>query len=149
MKKTWILMALVCAFILGLTACDDKKSKKTKRVKSTIASVQTSVAESRKIVKQEVKEASNSLAGKQLNYMTSCIDVVFDGSNVTYSYLIDESYGRVEDLDLDTSIDQAKEAIKNNDDFKTFVGHVKNLGGVIIYTYTGSYTNVTRSFTLF
>jgi hypothetical protein len=128
MKKFILISGLLLCFVLTASAY--------------------SVEESREIVAQELKLASSTLAGKQVDFMTTCVDVLFDGTNAIYVYMIDESYCKLANVDVQLVKQTMMQIFNNNEAVKIFFNHLKNIDGKAVYVYIGSESRQTKSFFL-
>jgi hypothetical protein len=59
------------------------------------------IVETKKIIEEEVSKAAELLVGKQVDFMTKCTDITFDGRDVTYVYEVDESYVSLSQVDME------------------------------------------------
>ena len=155
--KLFLMIALVATTTL-FVACDKKdaqeeKSTKSETVKNTAASAED-VEEAKKIIEEGVAEAAEMFVGKQVDFMTTCTGMTFDGKNVTYTYEIDESqleglgYTNISQLDWEEGKKVQLKILEENENSQAFLNSVKLLGGTINYVYVGSISRETVSYSL-
>jgi hypothetical protein len=97
-----------------------------------------SLDESKEILQQEIEATSKVLKGKQVDFMTTCVDVLFDGKDVIYVYKVDETYCKFSNIDFNKIKETQTLIFENNEALKSFMEHLKNLGGRLIYIYIGN-----------
>jgi hypothetical protein len=97
-----------------------------------------SLDESKEILQQEIEATSKVLKGKQIDFMTTCVDVLFDGKDVIYVYKVDETYCKFSNIDFNKIKETQTLIFENNEALKSFMEHLKNLGGRLIYIYIGN-----------
>jgi uncharacterized protein YbbC (DUF1343 family) len=97
-----------------------------------------SLDESKEILQQEIEATSKVLKGKQVDFMTTCVDVLFDGKDVIYVYKVDETYCKLSNIDFNKIKETQTLILENNETVKFFMEHLKNIGGRLIYIYIGN-----------
>jgi len=108
-----------------------------------------SLDESKEIIQQEIEATSKLLKGKQIDFMTTCVDILFDGKDVIYVYKVDETYCKFSNLDFNKIKETQTLIFDNNEAVKALMEYLKNLGGRIIHIYIGNMSYETNSITYY
>lgn len=106
------------------------------------------IVETKKIIEEEVSKAAELLVGKQVDFMTKCTDITFDGRDVTYVYEVDESYVSLSQVDMEQVKKVQWQIFESNETFQIFANHIKSIGGTINYVYVGSLSREVVSYSL-
>ena len=105
----------------------------------------------KKIVEWKVAEMAAMSVGEQLDYMTTCTGVTFDGRDVTITCEVDEDYcplASIYQLDWEEVKKVLKQIWKTDKNRQELANQVKLLGGTVNYVYVGSITGETVSYSL-
>lgn len=98
------------------------------------------------ILTTEIQKANKLMGGKYVDDLTLCDSVVFNGTDVIYNYIYDETRAQMtirdfaetpqkDALDINLQL-----AWATNPSMAALKKMVKTVGGMIIYNYTGSQT---------
>jgi hypothetical protein len=104
-----------------------------------------SIDESKEILQQEIETVSKLVKGKQIDFMTTCIDILFDGKDIIYFYKIDESDYKLSDLDFDAQKEAQTLILNNTEAFDPIMKHLRNVGGKLVYVYIGNVSYEVKS----
>ena len=155
--KLFLMIALVATTTL-FVACDKKeakeeKSTKSKTVKNTAAAAKD-VEEAKKIIEEEIAKAAEMMVGKQIDFMTTCTGITFDGKDVTYTYEVDEAqlegfgFTNISQLDWEEAKKVQLKTWEENEIVQTLFNKIKLLGGTINHVYVGSISHDTAGYSL-
>lgn len=109
---------------------------------------ETTIAATREELELAIAIVSEWFAGEKVDYMTTCLDVTFDGTNVTYIFEVDETYASIEEVDMQQLRQTQVQTLQTNVLFQGFAEKVKKLGGKIKYKYIGSISGLEISYSL-
>jgi hypothetical protein len=106
------------------------------------------IVETKKIIEEKVSKAAELLVGKQVDFMTKCTGITFDGRDVTYVYEVDESYVSLSQVDMEQVKKVQWQIFESNETFQIFANHIKSIDGTINYVYVGSLSREVVSYSL-
>lgn len=106
------------------------------------------IVETKKIIEEEVSKAAELLVGKQVDFMTKCTGITFDGRDVTYVYEVDESYISLSQLDMEQIKNVQLQLVDSIEMFQVLKDNLKTIGGTIKYVYVGSLSQEVVSYSL-
>lgn len=106
------------------------------------------IATTREELELAIAIVSELFAGEKVDYMTTCLDVTFDGTNVTYIFEVDETYASIEEVDMQQLKQTQAQILQTNVLSQGFAEKVKKLGGKIKYKYIGSISGLEISYSL-
>ena len=106
------------------------------------------IAATREELELAIAIVSELFAGEKVDYMTTCLDVTFDGTNVTYVFEVDETYASIEEVDMQQLKQTQAQILQTNVLSQGFAEKVKKLGGKIKYKYIGSISGLEISYSL-
>lgn len=109
---------------------------------------ETTIAATREELELATSMVSELFAGEKVDYMTTCLEITFDGTNVTYVFEVDESYASIEEVDMQQLKQTQAQTLQTNELFQGFAEKVKTLGGKIKYKYIGSISGLEISYSL-
>lgn len=108
---------------------------------NTSAITKEEIDKTKESLKLEAKVADKLLAGKEIDFMTKALSAQFDGTNMVYTYEIDEDYATIDQL-RDLKKEELKNFLKTNlDNSPEFAETKENLikiNGKVIYNYIGN-----------
>lgn len=117
-------------------------------VEVAVEAEETTIAATRKELELAIAIVSEWFAGEKVDYMTTCLDVTFDGTNVTYIFEVDETYASIEEVDMQQLRQTQVQILQTNVLSQGFAEKVKKLGGKIKYKYIGSISGLEISYSL-
>lgn len=106
------------------------------------------IVETKKIIEEEVSKAAELLVGKQVDFMTKCTDITFDGRDITYVYEVDESYISLSQLDMEQIKNVQLQLVDSIEMYQVLKDNLKTIGGTIKYVYVGSLSQEEASYSL-
>ena len=106
------------------------------------------IVETKKIIEEEVSKAAELLVGKQVDFMTKCTDITFDGRDITYVYEVDESYISLSQLDMEQIKNVQLQLVDSIEMYQVLKDNLKTIGGTIKYVYVGSLSQEEVSYNL-
>jgi hypothetical protein len=106
------------------------------------------IVETKKIIEEKVSKAAELLVGKQVDFMTKCTGITFDGRDVTYVYEVDESYISLSQLDMELIKNVQLQLVDSNEMLQVLKDNLKTIGGTIKYVYVGSLSQEVVSYSL-
>ena len=106
------------------------------------------IVETKKIIEEEVSKAAELLVGKQVDFMTKCTDITFDGRDITYVYEVDESYISLSQLDMEQIKNVQLQLVDSIEMYQVLKDNLKTIGGTIKYVYVGSLSQEVASYSL-
>jgi hypothetical protein len=106
------------------------------------------IVETKKIIEEEVSKAAELLVGKQVDFMTKCTGITFDGRDVTYVYEVDESYISLSQLDMELIKNVQLQLVDSIEMYQVLKDNLKTIGGTIKYVYVGSLSQEEVSYNL-
>lgn len=106
------------------------------------------IVETKKIIEEEVSKAAELLVGKQVDFMTKCTDITFDGRDITYVYEVDESYISLSQLDMEQIKNVQLQLVDSIEMYQVLKDNLKTIGGTIKYVYVGSLSQEVVSYSL-
>lgn len=106
------------------------------------------IVETKKIIEEEVSKAAELLVGKQVDFMTKCTDITFDGRDITYVYEVDESYISLSQLDMEQIKNVQLQMVDSIEMYQVLKDNLKTIGGTIKYVYVGSLSQEEVSYNL-
>jgi hypothetical protein len=106
------------------------------------------IVETKKIIEEEVSKAAELLVGKQVDFMTKCTGITFDGRDITYVYEVDESYISLSQLDMELIKNVQLQLVDSNEMLQVLKDNLKTIGGTIKYVYVGSLSQEVVSYSL-
>jgi hypothetical protein len=106
------------------------------------------IVETKKIIEEKVSKAAELLVGKQVDFMTKCTGITFDGRDVTYVYEVDESYISLSQLDMEQIKNVQLQLVDSIEMFQVLKDNLKTIGGTIKYVYVGSLSQEVVSYSL-
>lgn len=118
-----------------MMACQDRVSKADKE-------------SARKQLRFEVEQANKMLVGQQVDFMTTMTACIFDGTNIIYTYEVDEDYANVNEIDKSMLKAAAQQIWESNPQLIATKKALKALGGKAIYNYIGSYSRKSITYSI-
>lgn len=126
--------------LVALSSCSNGSSRNQESANADNSVNKEEINKAKESLKYEAEISNKLLAGKQVDPMSRAVSIDFDGTNLIYTFEIDEEY---------TSIDQMRtneEAMEKNirnilDNTPQFIVTKENLmkiNGKVIYNYVGS-----------
>lgn len=106
------------------------------------------IVETKKIIEEEVSKAAELRVGKQVDFMTKCTDITFDGRDITYVYEVDESYISLSQLDMEQIKNVQLQLVDSIEMYQVLKDNLKTIGGTIKYVYVGSLSQEEVSYNL-
>jgi hypothetical protein len=106
------------------------------------------IVETKKIIEEEVSKAAELLVGKQVDFMTKCTGITFDGRDITYVYEVDESYISLSQLDMEQIKNVQLQLVDSIEMYQVLKDNLKTIGGTIKYVYVGSLSQEEVSYNL-
>jgi hypothetical protein len=106
------------------------------------------IVETKKIIEEEVSKAAELLVGKQVDFMTKCTGITFDGRDITYVYEVDESYISLSQLDMEQIKNVQLQLVDSIEMYRVLKDNLKTIGGTIKYVYVGSLSQEEVSYNL-
>lgn len=106
------------------------------------------IVETKKIIEEEVSKAAELLVGKQVDFMTKCTGITFDGRDVTYVYEVDESYISLSQLDMEQIKNVQLQLVDSIEMYQVLKDNLKTIGGTVKYVYVGSLSQEEVSYNL-
>jgi hypothetical protein len=106
------------------------------------------IVETKKIIEEKVSKAAELLVGKQVDFMTKCTGITFDGRDVTYVYEVDESYISLSQLDMEQIKNVQLQLVDSIEMYQVLKDNLKTIGGTIKYVYVGSLSQEEVSYNL-
>lgn len=106
------------------------------------------IVETKKIIEEEVSKAAELLVGKQVDFMTKCTGITFDGRDITYVYEVDESYISLSQLDMEQIKNVQLQLVDSIEMYQVLKDNLKTIGGTIKYVYVGSLSQEVVSYSL-
>ena len=126
--KNYLLYALLMFCMLSCTSSNSSNKANNEELKKAKEAVQF-----------QVDIAEKQMVGCKINFMTRCVSIDFDGTNVVYTYEIDEDYATIDQLkNQRETLEQAiKSNIEANPQIKSMTSPLKKIGGKLVYNYVG------------
>lgn len=106
------------------------------------------IVETKKIIEEEVSKAAELLVGKQVDFMTKCTGITFDGRDIIYVYEVDESYISLSQLDMEQIKNVQLQLVDSIEMYQVLKDNLKTIGGTIKYVYVGSLSQEEVSYNL-
>ena len=135
-------------FELLLQLAEEIELEEEEEEEVAVEAEETTIAETRKEIELATAMVSELFAGEKVDYMTTCLEITFDGTNVTYVFEMDESYASIEEVDMQQLRQTQVQTLQTNVLFQGFAEKVKKLGGKIKYKYIGSISGLEISYSV-
>ena len=106
------------------------------------------IVEAKQILEQQVAKTAELLVGQQIDFMTKCTNITFDGKDITYVYEVDESYISLSQLDMEQIKKVQLQLVDSIEMFQVLKDNLKTIGGTVKYVYVGSLSQEEVSYNL-
>jgi len=101
---------------------------------------QEKISQAKQALKIDASIAAKQLKGKKVDAMTRVISCDFDGSDVIYTYEIDEDVASIDDLRTmkETLKGNVKSVLDNTPGFAATKKNLQIIDGKVVYNYVGN-----------
>lgn len=139
MKKIVLLLLSLVLFVS--CANRDEQSSKSSDSKENKSSSSEAVLEAKEKLEEETSLFNQSLP-QQVDEITTCVSCKFDGKDVIYEYVVDESYATISQLknNKDVLRSNLKSIWDEYPAMKEMKKRLQTVGGKVVYKYSGSDT---------
>ena len=149
MKNQIITSLTICFSLFILCSCGGEITKEEReRIKQEIREEMNSQEDSQEEINKakesliaEAKMVHKQLAGDHIDHATEVVSVDFDGQNIVYTYMVEES----DDISIDILRTQqelikanCKNILLDNPAFAATKENLIKVGGKIVYNYIGN-----------
>jgi len=145
------VIALLSLLLVVCNGCGNKKAEPTmgdntsiQRMNETIQRMnetsQEKISQAKQALKIDASIAAKQLKGKKVDAMTRVISCDFDGSDVIYTYEIDEDVASIDDLRTmkETLKGNVKSVLDNTPGFAATKKNLQIIDGKVVYNYVGN-----------